>query len=193
MKTITSLLAIALATLPCALADQPASQQMQHEEKKPRIPEMDGLIKAIHLDLKQLKKTHPWLSGYDDKALLSNDSIYFMERPAFQDENTPQPQQPSHISITYGRIKANKHNAFKYDNNLEDVPACQFPTLKLKVYAQILVRGVKNAETADAIRNCIIKRCEAQHKAMENSRQTKPANPDENQRDLKASRKRGEK
>ena len=130
MKTITSLFALLLATSPYALADQPAAQQTQRQEKKPRTPEMDGLIKAIHLDLKQLRKTQPWLSGYDDKALLSDDLIYDMERPTLRDKNTPQPQQPSHISITYPPIDGKK--GFKYWNVLENVPACRFPSLGMK-------------------------------------------------------------
>ena len=134
----------------------------QQEDQSFQTAELDHLINAIHLDLKQLKKDHAWLSGYNDKYLNTNmvprgNWIYYYSKdPGLT-------QQPDHISITYCPIRENNEKGGKYWNVLEGVPACQFPSLALKIYAEI---KVPDAKTADAIRNCIIQRCEALHKEM---------------------------
>ncbi len=79
-------------------------------------------------------------------------------------------QQPDHISISYCPIDS-KNNAedFKYWNVMEDIPTCRFPSLKLKIYAEL---KVPDAKTNEAIRKCIIKRCKEMHIALEQTETT---------------------
>jgi hypothetical protein len=158
-------------------AGPPAAQQTQREKKEFRTPEMDGLIKAIHADLMELKKTQPWLAEYDGKCLNDDGTrIFYMERQRqpVGDKNTPLPQPPlpSHILITYHSIDAvTVPKDVRYGNVLEKTRACHFPTLKAKVYATILVR--KDTAVAETIRTCIIKQCESLHKKLKSEKAAK--------------------
>ena len=115
MKTTGSLLAL-LALFPCwTLAAPPAAgPDKQRAERAYRSAELDRLIQAIHDDLKQARKDHPWLSEYNDKCLhtggrRSGALIYFAN---FERNAREQPQQPDHISITYCRVgDSNTNNA----------------------------------------------------------------------------------
>lgn len=175
------------------LADQPAAQQaQQQQEKRHRVAELDRLIKAIHLDLKRLQKDNPWLVEYTDKCLLTDkggpaDLIYYMPIRSLKHDGKSRPQQEDHISITYCRLGENNEKGGKYWNVLEDVPVCRFPSLRSKIYAEILLRGDADAKTADAIRTCIIKQCCGLQKKMERE---KAANPQQNNGGFQGSRKR---
>ena len=166
MKTMVFFSACALSAIFVAglLAGPPAAQQTQQEKKEFHSPEMDGLIKAIHADLMELKKTQPWLAEYDDKNLYDTEISYYYT-PASREKSERLVQQPSHIWIAYRPIDENNGKVFKYYNSLEQDPACSFPTLKLRVCAEIGVHD--GAKVAEAIRKCIIKQCEALHKKMD--------------------------
>jgi hypothetical protein len=175
MKTITSLFALFLAASPYALADQPDAQQAQQQRAMThRVAEMDRLVEAIHLDLKELKKDHRWLSEYSDKCLWTDKldqhkSIFYMPKLKFE-PGKPQPAQPSQMHIIYSPVNGNDR-----ENDLKGVSVCQFPSLKSKVWAKIL--KVADAGTAEAIRACIIKQCEGLHKEMKDNKQGKAAIP----------------
>jgi hypothetical protein len=145
-------------------AEPPPARQQQQEKKELKSPEMDELIKAIHGELMELKKTQPWLKGYNDKCLHNKWISY---SPPVRDKSEMLPQQSSHISITYCPIDAERTvDDFKYSNHLEDVAACRFSKLKLKIYAEILVWNKNDKVTAEAIRKSIIKQCEAMQKKL---------------------------
>ena len=134
-----------------------------------RVAELDRLIQVIHRDLKELRKDHPWFAKYDDKCLLDTDSerygdsIYYATLKPKSSPMSMQPQQPDHISIGYCPAGDSGKNVRKYYNDLEDVPACQFPLWALKVGAQF---KVPDEETEKAIRRCIIARCEELQKEL---------------------------
>jgi hypothetical protein len=151
-------------------AAPPTAQQQPREEKESKSPEMDGIIKAIHADLVELKKTQPWLAEYNDKCFQIKRISYL---PPVRDKSEMLPQQPSHISIGYCPIDLDGEKEFKYSNDLEDVVVCRFPGLKLKIYATVLVRNAKDKNAAEAIRKCIIKQCEAMHKKMDSEKSAK--------------------
>jgi hypothetical protein len=162
MKTTVVILGIVFFALSCrASTNQIAATPDQHEEML-EVRELDQLISTIHLDLLKLKDDHIWLSGYATNCLWEGRSIFFM--PPLRNEGGLQPQQPDQLYVGY--IPIGQRKGFKYDNDLEETSACRFPLLKAKIYAHILVRGKDNAKTAEAIRECIIKRCDALHMEM---------------------------
>ena len=132
------------------------------QEGKLRVHELDNVIKSIHADLLQLQTAHSWLSGYTNSCFWGN-AIFFM--PKLKDEgDRTQPQQPDQLYIGYVPFDQNK--GFKYHNDVDGVTACQFPSLQVKLYANILIRGKDNSKCVDEIRKCIITQCEALHKEM---------------------------
>src|SRR5205085_607474 len=107
--------------------------------------EMNALIRAIHSDLLKLKKTTPWLSEYDEKALSQSDGhflIYYT--PTAQPGTAPQPQQPDHLSLS--DIAIDRSSGAKYSNAFEEETVCRFPTLGRKIYGEVLVWNDRQLE-----------------------------------------------
>jgi hypothetical protein len=162
MKTTVVVLAILfLAISGWASTNQIATSAVQREEVL-RVPELDQLISTIHSDLLKLKGDHAWLSAYATNCLWESRWIHYC--PPRKHEGGPQPQQSDQLMISY--LPIDQEKGAKYENDLEDIPACRFPTLKAKVHAYILVGSRDDAETAETIRKCIIRRCEALHKEL---------------------------
>ncbi len=162
MKTIGPFLTFLIVFSSYLLADESTAQRTKRDEKKQQVAELDRLMEAIHLDLKELRKDHQWLSEYSDRCLWTDKhdqhrSIFYMRKPKVK-PGQPQPAQPSQIIIGYSPLDRDDR-----ENDVKGVPACQFPSLKSKVWAKLLIRE----GTAEAIRGCIIKRCEGLHKKME--------------------------
>ena len=159
MKTIISLSVVLLASLSWASTTEVDTATVE-QETPIRVVELDHVIQNIHADLLQLQQNQTWLSGYTNKCLWEGHVIFYMPK-------IPKgflAQQPNQLLIGYVAIDQKKE--LKYENDLEEVPFCRFPSMKAKVYAKILIRGKENAECVTAIRECIIKRCEVMHKDL---------------------------
>jgi len=134
------------------------------QEKKQTVSDLDRLMEGIHSDLKELKKGHPWLSEYSDRCINTDKSdghkFIFYAREPTPDLGDSMSAQPSFIWIECCPVDRDDR-----ENVVKGVPACQFSSLKSKVWAKLLIR--ESAATADAIRTRIVKRCEALHEKIE--------------------------
>jgi len=159
MKTIISLSVVLLASLSCASTAELDTTSVELEAQI-RVAELDHVIQNIHADLLQLQRNQTWLSGYTNRCLWEGHAIFYMPKP-------PKgflAQQPDQLYIGY--IAIDQKEGSKYENDLEEVSFCRFPSMKAKIYAHILIRGKQNADCVAAIRECIIKRCETMHKEL---------------------------
>ena len=106
--------------------------------------EMNAVIRAIHADFLKLKGTNDCFSNYSEDSLRESDgilSIYFTPPETTTAAGLQfRAPQSDHVSVCY--ININETNRFKYWNEFEDVAACRFPTLKLKIYWEVLIRDV---------------------------------------------------
>ena len=164
MKPALWALGISLLALSCMTSPNQIASLRPKQEQVLRVPELDQLIRNIHLDLLQRRADLPWLSGYTTNCLEEGKWIVFIPR---RNEGVRfRAQAPDQLVITYISIDTN--DGPKYHNDLEGEPACRFPMQKAKLNALILVRGKDNTATATAIRECIIRQCQSLHKDLEN-------------------------
>lgn len=156
----TALLAFLLA----ALASCKGAAHLSHEpqtdvaQRRLRVPELNALLRDIHGDLMRLAKQHAWLATYEDECHREGRLIFYM--PPLDDRSL-QPQQPDQLCISYARIDAER--GFKYSNDVEDVAECRFPSLRARVYANVLVRGRENAPARTEIVKLVVGRCRKLH------------------------------
>lgn len=83
--------------------------------------------------------------------------------PKEKDRSDPQPQQSSHLAISYVEIGHATGNE-KYWNVFEDATACRFPALGQKLYGEVLVWGEE--KTADLIRKTVVDECKKQQERL---------------------------
>ena len=135
------------------------------------VPEMDQLMNDIHAGLLELSRAHRWMSGYSKEHLKAHDgrlSISFYAR--FTERgNGPAPQQPDHLDLYY-RALNDKKPGLKYWNVFEDVEACTFPKLGVRICGSILVRGEANKELREGIRALVIQECRSLHAELVQAR-----------------------
>jgi len=74
------------------------------------------------------------------------------------------PQQPDHINLCY--ININQTNGFKYWNEFENVAGCRFPSLKSKIYGEVLVRDESNAKLKELVMQIVETECAKEQEAI---------------------------
>ena len=130
--------------------------------------EMNAVIRAIHTDFLKMKSTNAWFSNYSESSLSESDgtsSIYYMppEKTAAASLQSL-PQQPDHINLCY--ININQTNGFKYWNEFENVAECRFPSLKSKIYGEVLVRDESNAKLKELVMQIVEMECAKEQEAI---------------------------
>jgi uncharacterized protein YceK len=124
-----------------------------HSHNLERDHQPDQLVGEIHSDLRQLKKDHAWLSEYNADCWDHGRTIFY--RPPMKTSSGAGAQQPDLLFVGYQTVIE------EHVPKTVGGPIIYFPSLQSQLYAQILVRGPDNAETASAIRECILARCAA--------------------------------
>ena len=130
--------------------------------------QMNTVIRAIHANFLKLKDSNVWFSNYSEKSLLESDgmfSIYYMPpEETTAPSNQSRPQQPDHVSVCYGNI--NQTSGFKYSNEFENITHCRFPTLKLKIYGEVLIRGQSKAKFKELVTQIVETECAKEQEAI---------------------------
>jgi hypothetical protein len=123
--------------------------------------ELNSAIRAIHADFILLKSTNTWFSNYSEACLSESGGRLMIQYLA--PEQAPAaglqtvPQQPDQLVISY--INLDQTNGFKYWNDFENVAACRFPSLNLKIYGDAIIRGKRDAELKKIIARIVVAEC----------------------------------
>ena len=124
-------------------------------------PEMDELVKAIHVDLMALRSKHSWLSGYRDADLheTAGRAWILYVRPEPPDASLP--QKSEQIAISYVPLNYSYKGAKGGENcnELRTIRATRFPKLKSKLQGCVLVRHAEEANLRGRLLELIERRC----------------------------------
>jgi hypothetical protein len=141
--------------------------------------EMNAVIRAIHSDFLKLNGKYDVFSNYTDGCLWKWDqglriSYLLPYKTPAANTNRDQlgagwtinvePQQPDQILIGY--ININQTNGFKYWNEFENVGACRFPSLKLKMYGYAIIRDFSNAKLKEMVKQIVESECAKEQEAI---------------------------
>lgn len=141
--------------------------------------EMNAVIRAIHADFLKLNGKYDVFSNYADGCLWKSDQglriLYVLpNKTSAANTNRGQlgigwtinaeRQQPDQIAIGY--ININQTNGFKYWNEFENVGACRFPSLKLKIYGDALIRGESHAKLKELVMQIVETECVKEQEAI---------------------------
>jgi hypothetical protein len=114
------------------------------------------IVQSIHREFLKLKPTTPFFSEYTDTCLSQEEGPGVIRyQPTEKPSQGPQPQQSSHISISYVPIEVKLQD--KYWNVFEDSTACRFPALKSKIYGEILIWD--DEKLAEKVKEVVIRKC----------------------------------
>jgi hypothetical protein len=132
--------------------------------------EMNAVIRAIHTDFLKLNGKYASFSDYSDNCLMESErglmiSYLLPEKNAMGIASiNNRPQQPDQIAISY--INVNQTNGFKYWNEFENVAECRFPSLKFKIYGEVLIRDESNAKLKELVMQIVETECAKEQEAI---------------------------